>query len=395
MDNLPPSYEQQTILDQPTLSTVPEYADSNSTRTGSVSSDTSEPCCNPRWQSFGTARYDYFVQSALTKVHNDLASKGSIPFTTWPQEIPKFQDIAESFPFVRSALLSFAVNNFVGPQEYVQAQKLHIHYSGIALRGLHDSLGEFTYTNADAVLAASLLMSWQATNWRQWSSLLAGVHAVSTCYSVVRSSRLTSSQVHATIKSRGYVSHFSKLAVRQHFVLGSSTTTKPANAATLELRKTIQKTINALQQLQTAVSADNLELCYTSQLLDCIRTIRSIHLSRNASEQFSRLCNLREFFFWAPLALLQQSNRTHASMLTLAHMYAAAITLEPCFSDLGPVFCSSMVVPAFEAVMRDVGLGSAGIDWQANTVEDEYAVGWPYLQAAAAASRRTWTLKSS
>jgi len=31
--------------------------------------------------------------------------------------------------------------------------------------GLHEAIGNFSHANADAVLAASLLLLWQATDW--------------------------------------------------------------------------------------------------------------------------------------------------------------------------------------------------------------------------------------
>jgi hypothetical protein len=38
-------------------------------------------------------------------------------------------------------------------------------HRGIALKGLHEDIGAFSRQNSDAVLAASLLLSWQATEW--------------------------------------------------------------------------------------------------------------------------------------------------------------------------------------------------------------------------------------
>jgi hypothetical protein len=38
-------------------------------------------------------------------------------------------------------------------------------HRGIALKGLHEAIGAFSRENSDAVLAASLLLSWQATDW--------------------------------------------------------------------------------------------------------------------------------------------------------------------------------------------------------------------------------------
>jgi len=38
-------------------------------------------------------------------------------------------------------------------------------HRGIALKGLHEAIGEFSRGNSDAVLAASLLLSWQTKEW--------------------------------------------------------------------------------------------------------------------------------------------------------------------------------------------------------------------------------------
>ncbi len=38
-------------------------------------------------------------------------------------------------------------------------------HRGLALKGLHEAIGSFLRENSDAVLAASLLLSWQATKW--------------------------------------------------------------------------------------------------------------------------------------------------------------------------------------------------------------------------------------
>ena len=38
-------------------------------------------------------------------------------------------------------------------------------YRGQALKGLHEAINTFSRESSDAVLAASLVLSWQATDW--------------------------------------------------------------------------------------------------------------------------------------------------------------------------------------------------------------------------------------
>jgi hypothetical protein len=77
----------------------------------------------------------------------------------------RFLSIASSYPYVMHALLSFSANHLAWTQSSSETRNLQIHHGSIALRGLHEAIGSFSPANADAILAASLLMLWQATDW--------------------------------------------------------------------------------------------------------------------------------------------------------------------------------------------------------------------------------------
>ena len=62
------------------------------------------------------------------------------------------------------ALLSFSANHLAWDRVSNETKQLQIHYGGLALGGLHEAISSFSHANADAVLAASLLMLWQATD---------------------------------------------------------------------------------------------------------------------------------------------------------------------------------------------------------------------------------------
>ena len=63
------------------------------------------------------------------------------------------------------ALLSFSANHLAWVHSSTETRNLHLHHGSIALRGLHDAIGSFSPANADAILASSLLLLWQATDW--------------------------------------------------------------------------------------------------------------------------------------------------------------------------------------------------------------------------------------
>lgn len=75
------------------------------------------------------------------------------------------------------------------------AANIAFEHRGVALKGLHGAIGSFLRENSDAILAASLLLSWQATEWlvetnlvlrtflmyfrRDWTRLMHGTSSVS------------------------------------------------------------------------------------------------------------------------------------------------------------------------------------------------------------------------
>jgi hypothetical protein len=63
------------------------------------------------------------------------------------------------------ALLSFSANHLAWVHTSKETRNLYLQHGSIALRGLHEAIGTFSQANADAVLAASLLLLWQATDW--------------------------------------------------------------------------------------------------------------------------------------------------------------------------------------------------------------------------------------
>ena len=73
--------------------------------------------------------------------------------------------LASTFPFVMNALHSFSANQLAWKSQSTELRSTSINYGSMALEGLHEALGQFSASNADAVLATSLIMSYQASDW--------------------------------------------------------------------------------------------------------------------------------------------------------------------------------------------------------------------------------------
>lgn len=64
-----------------------------------------------------------------------------------------------------SAILAFSATNLAAETKSVETRNLAYHHRGIALNGLHVAIGNFSNVNSDPILAASILLSWQASDW--------------------------------------------------------------------------------------------------------------------------------------------------------------------------------------------------------------------------------------
>jgi hypothetical protein len=77
----------------------------------------------------------------------------------------RFLKIGTDYGFVMHALLALSATHLAWLTDCPLTANMAYEHRGIALKGLHEAIGTFSRQNSDAVLAASLLLSWQATEW--------------------------------------------------------------------------------------------------------------------------------------------------------------------------------------------------------------------------------------
>lgn len=64
-----------------------------------------------------------------------------------------------------SSVLAFSAAHLAWLTGSSETNHLAYYHRGIALKGLQEAIGSFSRQTSDAVLAASILLSWQATEW--------------------------------------------------------------------------------------------------------------------------------------------------------------------------------------------------------------------------------------
>ena len=73
--------------------------------------------------------------------------------------------IGATHDYVLHALLAFSAMHLAFLTDCPLVGNMGYEHRGIALKGLQEAIGMFSKDNSDAILAASLVLSWQATDW--------------------------------------------------------------------------------------------------------------------------------------------------------------------------------------------------------------------------------------
>lgn len=76
-----------------------------------------------------------------------------------------FLSMAVTHTFLMSSLLAFSACHLAWFKRNNELNHLVYHHRGIALRGLQEALGTFSRDNYEAILATSMLLSWQESEW--------------------------------------------------------------------------------------------------------------------------------------------------------------------------------------------------------------------------------------
>ncbi|EMC92251.1 hypothetical protein BAUCODRAFT_78015 [Baudoinia panamericana UAMH 10762] len=281
------------------------------------------------------SRNDLRLIHHLSTIANNLTLKGASHLTTWTQKVPKFLSVASTHPYVMHALLAMSANHLAWLHSSNATRNLYLHHGSIALRGLHEAIGNFSHANADAVLAASLLLFWQATDWRSWSSLRAGIQSVI-----------------AAMQSWKHDSVFAEYVIEEDAPTNPfHTHRRRSSVSPVERSALLENAAYALQRLQLGLAGAQMELHWTTQLVHYVQQLQTLPSAQTPEEQFNHFYQLRKWLFWVPVLLLQREGGQGPAMLTIAHFYATALAIDPLFPDLGSSFCSAASLPPLEAII--------------------------------------------
>lgn len=291
------------------------------------------PVPNPQYLSLDNLRLIYHVAS----ICHQLRSIDADGFTIWTRQIPTIIRIGATHSYVMHALLAFSASHITYLNECPVVGIMADEHRGIALKGLQEAISTFSRETSDAILAASLVLSWQATDWRSWTQLMQGTRSV--------------------IEAMEPWKHESQFG---DFIAESSTfpTAPPSpapdhkpNQPRKEDLEVFQRTTQQLQSVEAFLRHNKEDTQAISQLVTFVKGARK-ECNTPVAQQFARLRPLRDWLFWTPVRYFQTAGGSPGALISIAHLYTVALVMERLFPEIGAAYFGSLSIGPVEEIAR-------------------------------------------
>ncbi|KAJ5596857.1 hypothetical protein N7450_003315 [Penicillium hetheringtonii] len=264
----------------------------------------------PRSGWAGLSRTDLRLVHHIIGLSIDLHRRGLSTSTVWAQKMPNFLAIALANDFVMSSILALAAFHLAFLTRDQETKQLAYHHNVTALRGLQTAIGSFSKENCDAILAASILLSWQSTERQGWTSLQHGLSSIL-------------DSMHPFWKQESELAQL----VETHRALGTS----EYPFALEEDLGQLDQTIQALQISQKRVSHNTEYYSRLGELIEFVQQFRKDYPTQTAEQSFERIQLLRQWLFWMPSSMLRGGDSEPSALAVLAQFFAVGVVLDRFF----------------------------------------------------------------
>ncbi|KAL5598984.1 hypothetical protein BROUX41_003697 [Berkeleyomyces rouxiae] len=267
----------------------------------------------------------------LCLVCSELASQNNLGLTVWSSQMPDILSFAAVHPFVMNAVLAFAATHMSTIQDSPAIRNMAFAHRGKALKGLSEALQLFNAENSDSVLAASVVLSWQTTEWRDWSKHMNGTLSIIDL-----------------MRKGNFVSNFQAFIDDQHVTTLAPPSPRPDHKTTQpekEDMEVLQRTVQQLQVLEAHLKNTGMDLKDVQNLINFVKNARKASSSGiTVQQQHEKLAPLRTWLFWQPLRYLSSANSSYTGLVIISHLYSVALVMERLFPDIGAGYFGSLTV---------------------------------------------------
>ncbi|KAL7795046.1 hypothetical protein V8C37DRAFT_54205 [Trichoderma ceciliae] len=274
----------------------------------------------------------------VASLYYQLQASGANNFTLWTRHIPTLLKIGATTPYVMHAVLAFSAMHLAFLTDCPLVGSMAFEHRGKALSGLHAAIGSFSRDTSDAILAASLVLSWQATDWRSWTQLMQG----------------TSTVIDA-MDAWKHESEFTDFIAESSTFPTAPASPDPEHRPTQPRKDDIeayQRTLEQVIRVETHLKHFKEDTTQMQHLISFLKGSRKISPTLSIAQQFERLQPLRTWLFWVPVGYLQSHQGSANSLVAIAHLYTVALLMERLFPEIGAAYFGSLSMTPIEEIAR-------------------------------------------
>ncbi|KAK0727402.1 hypothetical protein B0T26DRAFT_133940 [Lasiosphaeria miniovina] len=272
----------------------------------------------------------------VASISHEMIEIGANGFTLWTRQIPTIIKIGATHQYVLHSLLAFSAMHIAFLTDCPLVGNIAYEHRGIALKGLQEAIGTFSKESSDAILAASLVLSWQATDC--WTQLMQG----------------TSSVIEAMDPWKDESQFGDFIAESSTFPTAPPSPApdhKPSQPSKEDL-DAFQRTLQQLQKVEIHLKQNREDIKSVVQLISFLKGARKVSPTLSVAQQFERLRPLRTWLFWLPVMYLQQTQGSPSSLVIIAHYYTVALLMERLFPEIGAAYFGSLTIGPVEEIAR-------------------------------------------
>ncbi|KAI9731123.1 MAG: hypothetical protein M1818_007981 [Claussenomyces sp. TS43310] len=281
--------------------------------------------------------------SQLKLLHHMSAISASIQaaesgnIVIYLKRLPIFLKIGFSYDFVMHSLMAWASSHFAFCTKSVAAENVARHYRIFAMQGLQGAISSFDEKNMDAVLSASLLLSWQAANPLEWATFNKGTSAVISAMKPYKQNSLLLEYI-----DEENVFTMSPNALQQPFHYHS---VQDEAAALTYIYET-------LERLEDYTQGRRRETEIVQHLKSFVANVQRHIPIDDPRMRFYLLEPTRSMLYWLPTQLFEEARTDPVVMVVLAHLYAISLTVQPVFAGPGAAHFRGLSITPIEDIYQ-------------------------------------------
>ncbi|RMI98450.1 hypothetical protein CDV36_016107 [Fusarium kuroshium] len=274
----------------------------------------------------------------VASLYRQLATIDANNITLWTRYIPTLLRIGNMTPYVMHALLAFSAMHIAFLTDCPLVGSLAYNHRGIALEGLQEAIGSFSRETSDAILAASLVLSWQATDWCSWAQLIQGT-----------------SSVISAMDAWKHESQFTDFIAERSTFPTAMTSPGQDHLPSLprpEDLEVFQRTLEQVHKVEAHLKHHKEDITQIQHLIGFLRDSRKISPTLSIAQKFERLRPLRTWLFWIPVNCLQSHHGSPNSLVVIAHLYTVAFLMGRLFPEIGAAYFGSLSIFSVKEIAR-------------------------------------------